>query len=695
MDKQNKKDKNDKDKKDKSNNCIIFDKNAVFKQEALVCKKLTANTTAVVKDTLHVQNKIVAGYPESEAKKSFKADEVSVIKNLLIGKNFYVTNNATIQNDLDVLGVGTFSNPPVCDILPVENNQLTNKEYVDSLIKKGGTGPTGATGAKGATGAPGSASNTGATGATGAAGVTGATGTEGATGATGTEGATGATGTEGATGATGSPGSASNTGATGDTGATGFTGATGTAGATGATGPTGSPGSASNTGATGDTGATGTIGATGATGTAGVTGATGDTGATGSPGSASNTGATGDTGATGATGVTGFTGPTGAVGPTGLGGALGAFGSFYDTTTQSYTSVGLTGQPMTLNTSVSPPTSGVTVVSGSRITFSNPGTYDLQFSAQFQRVSNAGAGENLWIWLRKNGVDVIDTSTTLTCQSNNPFIVGAWDFLLDSVATNDYYELVWYTDNTNIQMVNNTSTPTGPDIPSLIVTVMQVMYTQIGPTGNTGATGTPGVTGATGATGPTGAPGSASNTGATGEIGATGATGSTGATGAAGSASNTGATGEIGATGATGSTGATGAAGSASNTGATGATGTTGATGPTGVYANSYRIYNDPTNTVITSNSNQSTLGSFDVYRVSTSSNAVTITLYQVSALPNGNRGVFIFADVGGNLATNPLTLQTSGGDTIAGSTSFTLNSNYSSVTILADYLAGNRWIVT
>jgi len=98
------------------------------------------------------------------------------------------------------------------------------RDFIDTGLT---TGPTGPTGAKGATGAQ------------GAKGSTGAQGAKGATGATGPQGATGATGAQGVTGAKGATGAQGVTGAKGATGAQGAKGSTGAQGVTGAQGPTG------------------------------------------------------------------------------------------------------------------------------------------------------------------------------------------------------------------------------------------------------------------------------------------------------------------------------------------------------------------------------------------------------------------------------------------------------------------------
>jgi len=275
-------------------------------------------------------------------------------------------------------------------------------------------------------------------------------------------------------------------------------------------------------GLTGSTGATGVglQGSTGSTGSTGIQGDIGSTGLTGSTGSTGSTGIQGDNGSTGATGV-GTQGSTGATGLTGAGGASGYYGSYYSNVDQTATAVS-TAYPMTLNNIVGE--RGVSVVSGSQITFSVAGTYDLQFSAQLHNNGGGGSGNTVQIWFRKNGTDIPDSATRITVPSNSPYVVAAWDFM-DNFIAGDYVELMWSTDNTNIGIDHNTSVSPAPAIPSLIVTVMQVMYNQLGPTGATGATGVSGSNGSTGATG-------VGSTGATG-VGTQGSTGSTGPAGPA------------------------------------------------------------------------------------------------------------------------------------------------------------------
>ena len=138
-----------------------------------------------------------------------------------------------------------------------------------------------------------------------------------------------------------------------------------------------------------------------------------------------------------------------------------------------------------------PDSNGVSIVSNSRITFGYSGVYNIQFSAQADRVSGSGT-DTIDIWFRKNGVDVTDSNTIVTVSGGAAAakIVAAWNYMLDLNA-NDYVELMWRTSDTRLELIADPAgtSPTRPAIPSIIVTAQQVMYTQVGPTGPTGPAG--------------------------------------------------------------------------------------------------------------------------------------------------------------------------------------------------------------
>jgi hypothetical protein len=150
--------------------------------------------------------------------------------------------------------------------------------------------------------------------------------------------------------------------------------------------------------------------------------------------------------------------------------AVSNYGNFYDTTSQP--NAGATAaNTVTYNTTDL--SSGVSVVSNSRITIANAGVYNIQFSAQLQK--NSGGDDQVDIWLSKNGTNVPNSNTTIMLHSNPGYEVAAWNFLVNA-ASGDYYELKWSSPDTTAQLhaaVAGTN-PTRPAIPSVILSVTQV-----------------------------------------------------------------------------------------------------------------------------------------------------------------------------------------------------------------------------
>lgn len=154
------------------------------------------------------------------------------------------------------------------------------------------------------------------------------------------------------------------------------------------------------------------------------------------------------------------------------GGVTNYYGSFYSSITQ--TTLGSTAEVMTFNNTAL--SSGVSVVTSggkaSRITVTNSGIYNFQFSAQVWKTSG-GSKQTLYIWFRKNGVDIPDSNTAITLANNNDLIVPAWNFM-ESLSAGQYLEIVWYATDPAIQLYYN-GAPLGlPGIPSVILTVDRV-----------------------------------------------------------------------------------------------------------------------------------------------------------------------------------------------------------------------------
>lgn len=121
---------------------------------------------------------------------------------------------------------------------------------------------------------------------------------------------------------------------------------------------------------------------------------------------------------------------------------------------------------------------GVTLVSGSRLTVPVTGTYNVQFSAQFENIENTQ--EIVTIWFRVNGVDVPNSATNITIPSRKTsniygYAVASWNIFLDLTA-NQYVEIMWLPAiaSVTLQALPAGVSPAYPAIPSVIATVNQV-----------------------------------------------------------------------------------------------------------------------------------------------------------------------------------------------------------------------------
>lgn len=148
-------------------------------------------------------------------------------------------------------------------------------------------------------------------------------------------------------------------------------------------------------------------------------------------------------------------------------------GGFQDNTTQTAASANV-AYPITFNTtdfsndvSIGTPTS--------RIVVAKAGLYNFQFSVQLDKAS--GAAANVWIWPRVNGTNIPDSASKVAIQGTTAESVPAWNFVL-SMDANDYFELVWLTDDNNVVLKHEAGFGTAPnnvpEIPSVILTVTYV-----------------------------------------------------------------------------------------------------------------------------------------------------------------------------------------------------------------------------
>jgi hypothetical protein len=148
------------------------------------------------------------------------------------------------------------------------------------------------------------------------------------------------------------------------------------------------------------------------------------------------------------------------------------YGAFQDSTDQTAVSTTV-AYPVTFNTTDF--SNGVTVVSNSRITVTNAGIYNLQFSIQLTNTTNAS--QDVDIWFRVNGTNVANSNSRFGLaprkSPGDPFhIIAALNYFVSLNAT-DYVEIVWRTTDTgvSIEQYAVSVSPTRPAVPSAIATL--------------------------------------------------------------------------------------------------------------------------------------------------------------------------------------------------------------------------------
>jgi hypothetical protein len=146
-----------------------------------------------------------------------------------------------------------------------------------------------------------------------------------------------------------------------------------------------------------------------------------------------------------------------------------AYASFYDTTTQT----GSANQIEIVTHNVVDFASGITLVSGSQITFTEAGIYSVISTMQFQQTS--GGTATITGWYRLNGNDVADSATDLRLKGSGDRDLYVINYFISANA-GDYMQFCWSSNDVDTQIVYiaSRSNPTRPAVPSVITTVNRV-----------------------------------------------------------------------------------------------------------------------------------------------------------------------------------------------------------------------------
>jgi hypothetical protein len=107
----------------------------------------------------------------------------------------------------------------------------------------------------------------------------------------------------------------------------------------------------------------------------------------------------------------------------------------------------------------------------SRIVVPESGLYQAQ--ATLQLGSGSSSAKNVWVWYRKNGVDVANSARLVTLDINNGYIPVLVAEPV-SLAANDYIELMFAADSTSVTIDAVAATAFAPAAPAVVLEVTQI-----------------------------------------------------------------------------------------------------------------------------------------------------------------------------------------------------------------------------
>jgi hypothetical protein len=151
------------------------------------------------------------------------------------------------------------------------------------------------------------------------------------------------------------------------------------------------------------------------------------------------------------------------------------YGAFQDSTDQTAASTTV-AYPITFDTTDF--SNGVYLSDSSRMNVRNSGIYNLQFSLQLENQDNVQ--HDVDIWFRKNGTNITASNSKFTVPARKSasifgHVIAAINYFVE-LAANDYVEIVWRTESTDVSLEQTPteSSPTRPATPSVIATMQYV-----------------------------------------------------------------------------------------------------------------------------------------------------------------------------------------------------------------------------
>lgn len=149
-----------------------------------------------------------------------------------------------------------------------------------------------------------------------------------------------------------------------------------------------------------------------------------------------------------------------------------SYGAFSDFTDQ-LAALANTSYAVTFNTVDY--ASGISVVSGSRITVSETGVYNFQWSGQFN--NTLSQEHDVRVWIKLNGNNLAGSTGFIAIPGSHGGIDGhavvGWNYFI-SLNAGEYLELYWQADNTSVSLQTYAAGATFPSTASVVATINRV-----------------------------------------------------------------------------------------------------------------------------------------------------------------------------------------------------------------------------
>lgn len=140
-------------------------------------------------------------------------------------------------------------------------------------------------------------------------------------------------------------------------------------------------------------------------------------------------------------------------------------GLFFDTVDQPIL-LANTAYPVVYNQTYL--SNAVSLSTTSRIEIGTSGIYNFQYSGQLESTNNSA--KNVFLWIRRNGVDIGYSSRAYSISGSGAYAPIAYTFNID-MQEGEYLELMISASDTTVRLAAETASAPHPGIPSSVMTV--------------------------------------------------------------------------------------------------------------------------------------------------------------------------------------------------------------------------------